>query len=89
MALAIHFQTTATRAEYDEIWRRLDAAGQHDPRGRQYHVSWGDEGALEVLDVWDSQADFDAFANTLMPILGAVGVQATPRVMQAYKIVQP
>ena len=33
------------------------------------------DGALQVFDVWESQADFDAFGPTLVPILAELGVE--------------
>lgn len=89
MALAVHFRTNATREQYDEIWKQLDAAGLHDPDGRLYHVAWGADGAIEVLDVWASSADFDAFGQQLMPIVSSLGVEATPSVHEAHKTVAP
>ena len=32
------------------------------------------DGAIQVFDIWESQADFDAFGPTLMPILTKLGV---------------
>ena len=87
MPLAIHFTTNASREQYDEIWRRLDAANLHDPKGRLYHVSWGADGAIEALDVWESEADFNAFGQKLIPIATDVGVEVTPSVSNAHKIV--
>jgi len=29
---------------------------------------------IQVFDIWESQADFDAFGPTLMPILAELGV---------------
>ena len=89
MALAILFTTNATSAQYEEIWVRLDAAGLHDPQGRLCHVSWGDDGAIQALDVWESMADFEAFGQTLIPIATELGVEVTPAVHEARKIVAP
>lgn len=89
MALAIVFTTNATLAQYEEIWVRLDAAGLHDPKGRLFHVSWGEDGAIQVLDVWESIADFEAFGQTLVPIATELGVQVTPAVHEAHKTVAP
>jgi len=85
--LAIHFKTNSTLAQYDEIWKRLEDQGRQDPQGRSYHVSWGDDGSIEVLDVWESQADFDAFGAVLMPILQDLGVEATPMIEKTHRIV--
>ena len=48
-------------AKYDEVMKKLDAAGQSKPKGRSHHSTFGPEDRLMVYDVWDSQADFDAF----------------------------
>jgi hypothetical protein len=75
MALTYYFTPTAmSRERYDEVIRRLEAAGQGSPPGRQYHVCFGDESNLRVLDVWDSEESFSRFGDTLMPILQEVGV---------------
>ena len=42
-----------------------------------------------VYDVWDSQGDFDAFGQTLMPILTELGVDpGQPDVMPVHSIIQ-
>ena len=53
-------------AQYDDVIRRLEDAGQGNPAGRLYHVAFEGQGGLEVFDVWDSQEAFDAFGQTLM-----------------------
>jgi hypothetical protein len=58
------------------------------PKGRSYHASFGDPNALHVYDVWDSQADFDAFGATLMPILAKHGIDpGQPQIAPIYKII--
>ena len=75
MALAIHFTPPAMTAEqYDEVIRRLETAGAGAPAGRRYHVCSGTGTSLQVLDVWESQEAFNAFGQTLVPILQDVGV---------------
>ena len=76
--------------KYDEIMKKLDAAGAANPKGRSHHSTFGPKDALMVYDVWDSQADFDKFGATLMPILAAAGVDpGQPDVMPVHNIVQP
>ena len=60
--------------QYDETIRRLQAAGAGAPRGRLYHVCFGEANKLQVFDVWDSQESFDAFGKVLMPILTEIGL---------------
>lgn len=79
MALAILFTgTNLTKATYDEAWRRLREADLASPKGRTLHVSFGSPDNLKVLDIWDSQEDFAAFAETLVPIMTELGVQVQP-----------
>ena len=90
MAIAIYFNPDAMTAEkYDEITKRLDAAGQGTPKGRSHHSVFGPEDRLMVYDIWDSQEDFDAFGKTLMPILAEFGVDVgQPDVMPVHHMVQ-
>jgi hypothetical protein len=74
---------------YDEIIRRLQAAGAGAPSGRSYHVAFGEGGGLKVVDVWDSQEDFDAFGQTLMPILAELGVDpGQPRIEAVHNVIE-
>jgi hypothetical protein len=44
------------------------------PEGAIFHVSWF-EGGLRVVDVWESQEDFERFATErLMPKLQELGI---------------
>jgi hypothetical protein len=75
MALAIMFTPRSMNAStYDEIIRRLKAAGVGAPKGRLDHICFGTGSNLRVLDVWESQEAFGAFGQTLMPILQEIGV---------------
>ena len=90
MPIAIYFNPESmSAAQYDGIMKKLDAAGQANPKGRTHHSTFGPDDKLMVFDVWDSQADFDAFGQTLMPILAEVGVDpGEPAIMPVHNIVQ-
>ena len=90
MPIAVYFHPEAmSAAQYDEVIKKLEAADQGSPKGRTHHSSFGPENALMVYDVWDSQEDFDAFGQTLMPILGELGVDpGQPQVMPVHNIIQ-
>ena len=80
MAIGIYFAPTSmTVAQYDEIVQRLKKAGAGHPKGRRYHACFGDADKLQVFDVWDSQATFDKFGQTLMPILEEGGEARGPQ----------
>ena len=76
MALGIYFVHVGfTPEKYDAVIKKLDEAGAGSPKGRTYHVALESDGAVQVFDVWESQADFDAFGATLVPILTEIGVE--------------
>ena len=83
MAIAVYFQTNGmTMDQYNEIHRRLDKLGASENSARSHHSCFGEEGALMVFDIWDSQESFEAFGATLGPILAELGVDAgQPMVM--------
>jgi hypothetical protein len=75
MSIGIYFHPAAMKAQqYDETIRRLEAAGAGRPKGRLFHSCFGEGDSLSVYDVWESQADFETFGKTLMPILAEIGL---------------
>ena len=79
MALTITFTSkNMTKAKYEEVLRPLEAAGAGAPRGRLFHTCFGPTDQLRVVDVWNSQAEFDAFGAVLLPILGSLGIELDP-----------
>ena len=92
MPLAFYFSPTTVMSadQYDECIKRLKKAGAGHPRGRVYHVSFKSGDSVNVFDVWTSQAAFDAFGQTLMPILKEVGVDpGQPRAMEVHNVIVP
>lgn len=89
MAITVTFTPAAmTGAQYDEIIRRLEAAGQGAPAGRLYHVASQGPGAVQVVDVWDSPETFGAFGQTLMPILQDLGIDpGQPAIAEVHNII--
>lgn len=90
MAIGIYFANSKFPAEtYDEALRQLEAAGAGAPEGRSYHVALETDGEINVFDVWESQAAFDAFGATLMPILTGLGVDpGTPMVAPVRNVIE-
>jgi len=91
MAIGIYFSPAAmSAAKYDECIKLLKKAGAGNPAGRSYHAAFGPKDKLMVFDVWTSQAAFDKFGKTLMPILQQLGIDAgQPTVMPVYKVIVP
>lgn len=75
MAITITFHPKGmSTTQYDEVLRKLEAAGQGSPSGRLYHTCFGPKDQVSVVDVWASQEQFDKFGAVLIPILGSLGV---------------
>ena len=91
MAIGIYFSPAAASAEkYDECIKLLKKAGAGHPAGRSYHSSFGPKDKLMVFEVWTSQAAFDKFAKTLMPILQQLGIDSgKPAVLPVHKVILP
>ena len=90
MAIGVYFSPAAmTAAKYDECIKLLKKAGAGHPAGRSYHSSFGPKDKLMVFDVWTSQAAFDKFGKTLMPILQQLGIDGQPTVMPVHKVIAP
>ena len=83
--------TNVTREKYDEVEGRLESAGVWpNPDGLEFHVLFGSEGNLRVSEIWDSRQQFEAFGETLMPILAdaGIGFSAEPEIFEAHNIVK-
>ena len=75
MALGMYFQPDSFSTDrYDEVIRRLDAAGAGSPPGRSYHFALtGADGSVQVFDVWESREAFEKFGEALLPIMSELG----------------
>jgi Antibiotic biosynthesis monooxygenase len=89
MALGFYFRPSGfTKDKYEETLKQLEAAGAGAPAGRSYHVALEADGEIQVFDVWESQAAFDAFGATLVPIMAGVGVDpGEPMVAEVHNVI--
>jgi len=90
MAFVVKFKPAGfTAAKYQETIKQLSAAGAGSPKGRSYHVCYGNPDSVDITDVWDSMEDFQAFGVTLIPIMNSLGVDpGKPDVQEIYGIVK-
>jgi len=94
MSIVVRFKPTSlTAATYDESTRQLEEAGvERLPEGLDYHVCFGADGNLQVSEVWDSRAAFQAFGERLsqMPVLAQLGIEfsAPPEIFDVHRIVR-
>ncbi len=90
MAHGFYFSPNSfSTATYDEALSKLEAAGAAAPAGRLYHVALETDGQIQVFDIWDSQESFQAFGETLMPIMTGLGADpGQPMVSKVHNIIQ-
>ena len=71
----------ASLAQYDEACEKVGWE-REVPEGAVFHVAWMGDDGFHVLDVWDSEAAFNAFAESrLMPVVkGKLGIPGEPNV---------
>lgn len=80
---------TMSQAQYDQVMRDLQKAGAAAPPGRLYHVMSIRPRGSQVVDVWESTQQLDAFFVTLAPILVRNGVTPPqPVITPVYNIVE-
>ncbi len=83
IALVIEFPGVS-REQYDRTMRdlRLDGADPESPRGMLLHIAGPAEGGWQVVNVWETRADFDRFLDSdLGRALKNAGI-STPRVRE-------
>ncbi|HEV2311124.1 MAG TPA: hypothetical protein VGU73_11435 [Acidimicrobiia bacterium] len=88
IAVYIHPESL-TKAQYDQIAAKLQAAGGPPP-GLKHHSCFGEDGKLMIYDVWNSQGEWDAAWARLSPLFAEAGVSgADPATMPVVDVVQP
>jgi hypothetical protein len=90
MAVGMYFTPTSfTPARYDDTIKRLEKAGAGSPPGRLYHVAMEADGLIQVFDVWESEATFQAFGKTLLPIMKDLDADAgQPQASPVHNIIK-
>ena len=85
----IHDVSDSALAEYDRVIKDLEAAGQGNPPGRLSHVAARKGTGCLVADVWESQAAFDHFGQTLVPLLERAGARVpTPQIYPVHNMIK-
>ncbi len=81
---------SSTTEQYDEVVRRLQESGELPADGFDYHVAFHSDGQLLVSEVWDSQEQFEAFGQRVMPILADVALEhsGAPEIFEVHNIIK-
>jgi hypothetical protein len=82
--------SSVTTDQYDESIRRLEQVGDFPPDGLEYHVAFmSADGDLRVSEIWESQQQFEAFGQRLMPLLNEVGIDpGQPEILQIHNTIK-
>jgi hypothetical protein len=88
--IAIYVSPESMTAEqHAEGRKRLREAGA--PEGAmKLHSCFGEDGKLQVFDIWESQEAWDEFLKYLVPILQDIGITLNrpPDIMPVVDLVQ-
>jgi hypothetical protein len=88
--IAVYITTeNLTEALHTEGRKRLQEAGAPES-AMKLHSVFGEEGKLQVFDIWESQEAFDEFLGHLRPVLEELGINlsAPPVIMPVVDLVQ-
>jgi hypothetical protein len=79
-----------TASMYDKAWEDLRSSGFSNPKGLLSHVAYVNaNGAIDVVDVWESADAFAEFGKTLGPIMEKSGVSLPdPKIIPAHNFYQ-
>jgi hypothetical protein len=92
MSILVRFTgaPSLTSEDYDGTMPRVEASGEFPPDGLDYHVAFSSGGNFRVSEIWDSQEQFEAFGQRLMPILAESGIELAgpPEVIEVHNIIK-
>ena len=81
MAVVMRMEWPEITPEQYEEARKVVHWESDAPQGAIFHVAFFDDDGFKVLDVWESEEDFQSFAeNRLMPGLEPLGFEGEPKV---------
>ena len=94
MSIVVRFKPHIVNSrDLTESTRQLETAGV-DPRpdGLDRHICFGTDGDLQVIEIWDSHEQFEAFGQRLgqLPVLAELGIEfsAPPEILDVHRIVK-
>jgi hypothetical protein len=90
MSVLISFSPQSlTAKQYDEAVRRLTEQGVLPADGLDYEICFGQDGNLNVSQVWDSQEQLEAFGERLRPILMDLNIDpGEPKLAAVHSVIR-
>jgi hypothetical protein len=80
-----------SKEQYEQARKEVNWEGDH-PQGAKFHVAWFGNDGLHVLDIWETQANFEQFMQQrLMPGIQKFNFAGQPKVefAEAHAIFAP
>lgn len=76
-------------SNYNESIRLAKNKGLGSPKGRLYHVCYGDKQNLQVLEVFENKARFMSYGFKFGPVLKKLSVDVKkPTIHEVYNIIE-
>jgi hypothetical protein len=91
MSILVRYNPASLTGEkYDEVSARVQESNW-PPDGLDYHCCFGQDGDLKVSEIWDSQEQWQAHGEHLMPILADAGIEfaGDPEILPIHNIERP
>jgi hypothetical protein len=88
--IGIYIVTKNMTAEKHAKGREMLSAAGAPESAMRVHSCFGEDGQLQVFDVWDSQEAFDEFLKYLGPVMQELGIELAqpPTIMPVVDLVQ-
>jgi hypothetical protein len=81
MAVVMRMEWPEVTTEQYEATRELVGWEREVPEGAIFHIAFFDDGGFKVVDLWESEEDFQRFAdNRLNPGIAQIGIDGEPKV---------
>jgi hypothetical protein len=81
MAVVMRMEWPEVTPEQYEQARAMVHWENDVPDGAIFHVAFFDDGGFKVIDVWESEQQFDAFLQSrLNPAIEQIGIEGHPKV---------
>ena len=89
MAIGIRIKLPGvTQEQFDEAHDHANP-DRTPPKGLLFHASGPIDDGWGIIDFWESRGDFDAFGETLVPLMTALGaVPGQPSVSKVHNLIQ-
>ena len=74
MATCRIVHTSATPEQYDAILEKVSASGASTANRKLHVAAVGEDGKIQVVEVWDSRSDSEAFGEAIRAARDELGV---------------